>query len=373
MQITIPSQTIEVPEYDDTSVKQDIETLQNIIHELEQEHEALVLRVTALETTSPTPPPEPPAPSPPPPPPPPVPAGTIDAGDIFAMANANLPFASSIGGFGCEWDNNKKASLTGVSDTIGAGYLADNNNATGALGRNRITKQVAPDDPSRRVIVVRGYKFDGLTSSAPRTEISNWITTSGVIPIKQDFWFSFGVYFSQGFPITNEFVMAQWHTNGTSPAGYAGQPFFALLVNGTNFRVQQRWNANSTLNTANTSYVLHNVGAITTGWNYFVIKARISPLANDNPYLAMWRAQDNGSLSQVINPATNPTARLGYTGFDNGDPPWQKFGHYPWGYNTSNVWNEPLTRELFFRCPTYVDDPTSKYLPVDLLTHVRTR
>lgn len=328
---------------------------------------------TAAPPAPAPPPPSPPPPSPSPPPPPPVPAGSIDSGDIFAMVNPNLPFASSIGGFGCEWDNNKKTGLSGISNTIGQGCLADSTGATGPLGRVRIGKQVDPQDSSRMTLAVRGFKDDGLTSGAPRTEIGNWITTSGVIPIKQDFWFAFGVYFAEGFPITNEFVMAQWHTNGSSPAGYAGQPFWSIVVKGGQYQIQQRWNANSTLSSANTSYVVHNVGNITSGWNYFVVKARISPLANDNPYMEMWRAQDGGSLTQVINKSTNPQARLGYTGFDNGDPPWQKFGHYPYGHVTFNVWNAPFTRQIQFRCPTYVDDPTSKYLPVDLLNHVRTR
>lgn len=318
------------------------------------------------------PPPEPPAPSPPPPPPPPVPAGSITAADIFAAVDvATQTFAvGTKGGAGAEWDNNKKTGVSGLSSTVGQGALADNTQATGELGRVRVGRKLAPEGDGRYCVAIRGHKNDGLTAGAPRTEVGWWITQPGTLKIKRDIWYAFGVYLSEGFPITSEACLSQWHTNGGS-AGYGGQPFFAIIIAGNSVKVHNRWNANSSINSGNTSSQVYTLAGITVGeWNYFVVKARISPRTNDNPYMKMWRATGpSGILTQVID-SSNP---LGYTGFDTDDPPWQKFGHYPYGHVTFNVWNAPLTRELLYRCPIYVDDPTSKYLPADLLAHVRAR
>lgn len=333
---------------------------------------------TAAPPSPAPPPPAPPPPSPAPPPPPPTPAGSVDAVDIFAAIDiAAQTWAAGVkGGAGGEWDTNLKTGLAGISNTVGQGCLAGNNFATGPLGRVRIGKKLAPENDGRYVMAIRGHKDDGLTAGAPRTEVSWWITTTGIIPIKQDFWFAFGVYLSEGFPITNEACIAQWHTNGNTSAGYAGQPFFAIYLKGGNIQVQQRWNANAVLSQGTTQSRVYTKAGITPGvFNYFVVKARISPKTNDNPYLQMWRAVGPSGIlvSEINSLVDSPGTALGYTGFDNGDPPWQKMGHYPYGHITFNVWNAPLTRELLYRCPIYVDDPTSKYLPVDMLNHVRTR
>lgn len=334
----------------------------------------------------PTPAPPPPAPAPTPPaPPPPAPAPgvrAIDESDIFATIDiASRTFAAGEkGGAGAEWGNNQKTSVSSLSNTLGLGAMVTHGLASGPLGNQRFGKTSAPEGDGRAALAISGYYGDGETAGAPRTEGSWWWERAGSIAnyVKRDIWFAFGYYMLEGFPISGEAAIAQWHTNGIPSGtpgmgGYAGQPFWALFVKNNSVVVQNRWNNNPYINPANTSSVPpFNLAAMVAGqWNYFVVKARISPRTSDNPYMKMWRATGPaGILTQVID-SSNP---LGYTGFDSVDRPWQKFGHYPWGYNTnSNRWTEPLTRRMLFRCPVYVDDPTSKYLPADLLAHVRAR
>lgn len=336
---------------------------------------------TAPPPTPAPPPPPPPAPTPPAPPAPAPAPGVrpIDESDIFAKISiATQGFSvGAKGGAGAEWGANQKTGVAGLSSVVGQGATVSHNLATGPLGPVRVGRKLAPEGDGRYVIAVRGHYNDGETSGAPRTELSWWISQPGSIAtkVKRDIWYSFGIYLSEGFPIENECVISQWHTNGYKIGNttyYAGQPFWAMIIDGDNVVVHNRWNYNQYVSAGTTQARVYTLpGMQMNAWNYFVVKARISPIATDGPYMKMWRATGpSGILTQVIDSAN----LLGYTGFDGADPPWQKLGHYPWGYDqNNNRWNAPLTRELLYREPIYVDDPTSKYNPVDLLAHVRAR
>lgn len=335
---------------------------------------------------------EPPAPAPPAPAPAPTPSAppepapapgvrVIDEADIFARleVGAKTWVQGEKGGCGVEWGNNQKMSATALSNVLGQGAMVTHDLATGPLGKQRFGKASAPENDGRSMIVVSGNYNDGETAGAPRTEGGWWWERTGAIGnyVKRDIWYAFGYYAIEGFPFSNEAVISQWHTNGIPTgtpgmSGYAGQPFWALINRANSLVINNRWNLNSNIGPTNTQSAVWTLDPLVLGsWNYFVVKARISPRASDNPYMKLWRATGpSGIPTQVIN-STNP---LGYTGFDSVDKPWQKFGHYPWGYNqNSNRWNAPLTRRMGFRCPIYVDDPTSKYTAADLLAHVRAR
>lgn len=297
----------------------------------------------------------------------PVPVTTIAEAEIFAELNANKLFSQQKGGWGIEADG-RSAQVSSLSDSTG--FLANNSLATDALGKLRFGKAAAPDDAARKVLVLRGNKGDGLTAAAPRSELSIWRTNAGTLRVKQDIWYAFGIYLKDGFPASSEFVVTQWHTMGTGKAGYAGQPFWAIYIKGDKYTIQRRWNANTTLSAASTSYKTFSVAGAPVGrWHYWVVKARISPRATDAPYLTMWRSTDGSTLEKVV----DEQGPLGYSGFDTDDPPWAKIGHYPWGYNSGNVWEAPFTRTIYYRTPVFVADPAGKYTAADLLKYVRER
>lgn len=285
--------------------------------------------------------------------------------DVFAKIDPNLPFAQALGGWAVEADG-RNASVASLSDVTGF----TGPDVGGPLGPMRFGKTQAPDNAAKKVLVVRGNINDGLTSSAPRTETSVWRTQPGKIPIKQDFWYAFGMYLPNWTRVTEEFVISQWHTVGGA-AGYGGQPFMAIYLRNDTISVQARYNNNPTISAATSvGNVFTAAGAPVDQWHYFIFKGRISPNAADGPYLKVWRSINGAAPVQFV----NYTGPLGYTGFDTDDAPWQKLGHYPWGYNTSNPWTPSVpTKTIYYRTPVYVRDLTNKYTVQDLLIYVKDR
>lgn len=317
------------------------------------------------------PPPAPPPPSPAPPAPAPSPVGAIDPADIHSIANPNNANNTAVGGWSVEWDG-RNTSLAAVTNTVGSGVTANNNFATGPLGPIRFGKVNAPDDATRRAWVFRGHPNDAYTAGAPRSEMLCWQTQPGKLPVKTIFWQAFGVYLTaQGFPATSDFCLAQWHTYGMGVHGYAGQPFFGIYLRNGTYSLQHRYNGNSTLSAGTTTAI--GTGGITAGgapvgrWDYWIMQACISPFVNDNPFLKVWRSTDGVNLTQVH----NKSQPLGYSGFDTDDRPFPKLGHYP--YLSGNPWAPVATRELYLRCPVFVNDPLNEYSAVDLLNYVKTR
>lgn len=303
---------------------------------------------------APTPAPAAPAPTPAPAPAPSTSTTTVAPGDVFAELNANNAFASDSDGAGVECDG-RNASVRSLSEAGFSGsYLSD------VLGSTRFGKATDPENAGRKTLMVRPNVNDGLTAGAPRCEISWWTTQPGALKTKTDIWYAFGLYLPNWETTPEEGIISQWHQ-----AGNTVNPFMAIAITGDRIKFHTGWNSNTNpTQSGNSTRSYYSNGLPINKWTYFVIKAKISPFTSDAPYFKVWR--DGTQIIDYSGP-------LSYNSPTN--PPWAKFGLYPWGYNTSsNRWSpEVPTKTLLFRTPTFVHDPNGKYKEADIRAYVKAR
>ncbi|WP_156466652.1 polysaccharide lyase [Methylibium sp. Root1272] len=295
-----------------------------------------------------------PAPTPAPAPAPSTATTTVAPGDVFAELNANNAFASDSDGAGVECDG-RNASVRSLSEAGFSGsYLSD------VLGSTRFGKATDPENAGRKTLMVRPNVNDGLTAGAPRCEISWWTTQAGALKTKTDIWYAFGLYLPDWETTPEEGIISQWHQ-----AGNTVNPFMAIAIAGDKINFYTRYNSNTNPTQAGNSTRSWNTSGLPINkWTYFVIKAKISPFTSDAPYFKVWR--DGTQIIDYSGP-------LSYNSPTN--PPWAKFGLYPWGYNTSgNRWSAEFpTKTLLFRTPTFVHDPNGKYKEADIRAYVKAR
>ncbi|EWS60319.1 hypothetical protein Y694_01918 [Methylibium sp. T29-B] len=279
---------------------------------------------------------------------------TVAPGDVFAELNANNAFASDSDGAGLECDG-RNASVRSLSEAGFSGsYLSD------VLSSTRFGKATDPENAGRKTLMVRPNVNDGLTAGAPRCEVSWWTTQPGALKTKTDIWYAFGLYLPNWETTPEEGIISQWHQ-----AGNTVNPFMAIMIAGDRIKFHTGWNSNTNpTQSGNSTRSYYSNGLPINKWTYFVIKAKISPFTSDAPYFKVWR--DGTQIIDYSGP-------LSYNSPTN--PPWAKFGLYPWGYNTSsNRWSpEVPTKTLLFRTPTFVHDPNGKYKEADIRAYVKAR
>lgn len=200
-----------------------------------------------------------------------------------------------------------------------------------------------PLSPKRKVFVIRVHKDDPLTSNAKRCEVLAPGSGNTALPTRQDFWFAFSIRLVEGYISRgDDQLLMQWHVDGT--------PILALLLKDGRLRIESRHNAFVAPTPANTSLATpwRDSQQATDNWMHFVIKARISPLPVDAPYLTVWR---NGA--QLFD-------RKGPIGFNSVSLPFAKLGFYHW-VNLNN-WDESApTRTVHLRHAVIVKDPLGRY------------
>ncbi len=276
----------------------------------------------------------------------------IDPGDIFAQVDPAKTFESHgwVVAHECAGQTGTFENLD--EDGVTASDLGDD------LGTLRFGKVDAPDDPQRKALAFHVNIDDPELFGAPRCEIS-WASSNHDtrIPIKQDFWFAFGLYLPAWTEVPEEGIIAQWHESGPTV-----NPFMAVSLDGPELKLTLRYNADSSPTQAgNTIHSFQLPGELPVDeWTYFVIKSKISWDEADQPYFHMWR---DGDLILEYDDLL---------GYNSSATPFMKLGLYPWGYDSPpNEWTASVpTKTLFFRLPTYVHADGTSYEEVDLRAYV---
>lgn len=230
----------------------------------------------------------------------------------------------------------------------------------GGLGTQRFGKVSDPDDPSRRVLMFRPHASDPQIYGGPRCELTFSPSFAGKLPVKQDFWFAFGMRFQDWTSSSDEQVLMQWHwSNGSIAVG----PFLALAMKAGRLQIDSKANAVHPPSPTTTHSTVHWTGdAVPNRWTYFVVKARISPQRADAPYLQVWR-----DGVQIV----NHQGPLGYNYPEV--TPYLKIGHYQW-VTSYNTWDATArTKTVLVRTPALVDDADGRYAEPDLRAHVTSR
>ena len=284
-----------------------------------------------------------------------VAARPINTSDIRLQVEASRLFSSYKWAWGMECAG-KKAGAVNIPEYGILGFDLGN-----GLGSARFGKVADPDNSARKVLMFRPNSGDPLVSGAPRCEMTFSPSFGGKLPVNQDVWFAFGLRLKDWVNTTDEQILMQWHwSNGSIPLG----PFLALSLKGGKLQIDSKANAAYPPAVASTTSRVHwtNGAPPTSGWTYFVVKARISPHTSHNPYLKVWR-----DGVQIVNYA----GPLGYNYPQL--TPYLKIGHYQWVAAYNNWISAASTKTVLVRTPALINDTAGLYTEFDIRSHVKNR
>lgn len=216
----------------------------------------------------------------------------------------------------------------------------------------RFSKVTDPLNSSRKVLNFTVNRDDPLIAGAPRCEIGYSPTQAGKLPTGKEFWYGFGLYLPGWAATSDEQIVAQWQTTGTTTPLH---PPLAVSVVGNALRVVARNGSGLSKSTAGTPILLTSSGLPTSAWTYIVIKARVSYTAGVQPYMQIWRDGVKIADSKAPVAYNLPGAAL-----------YAKFGHYHW-IDASNPWPAATpSRTLLHRAPITVVDNSGVYTERDI-------
>lgn len=184
---------------------------------------------------------------------------------------------------------------------------------------------------------------------APRCEILSYPMVGSAIPANTAFWFAVSMWVDDWAGSSDEQILAQMHIS--DPRNILLNPFFALVLRGSDLRVELRHNALETPSQATTTLVTPaRLTLPTRRWVTVTINARMATEASLQPFVRVWLddrqiVDYRGLWGYVMQPAT-----LAYA----------KAGLYHW--TSGNAWDAaaPL-REMMIGSMALISDATQRY------------
>ncbi len=242
--------------------------------------------------------------------------------DLIAMLDPDSRFkAMTWSGLNCY---GKTANLSRMPDS---GIEGDSSSGQEGLRFGRATD---PLDPARIVFAFNVHASDPLTAGAKRCEALAPANAATAIPRGQHFWYAFRLLLWRGAEAqTGRALLTQWHT-------YGFNPFFGLVIKDghLSFTVRHPPEAAGRQSKPTTLEVWRDSQPAQRVWMTFVVKAKISPFAHDNPYLQIWR--DGEAIVD----------RQGPMGYDDPGLAYAKIGYYHW--LNDNPWDDRLPQRSVY-------------------------
>ena len=185
--------------------------------------------------------------------------------------------------------------------------------------------------------------------SSPRCELVSYPMPESALPHRQSFWMAFSFWADDWSGTHDDQSIAQFHIE--EPRHILLNPFFVLVVRGSELRVEIRHNAREVPDQASTQLVTVARQALPVRqWVTAVVHARLSPDPTQAPFLRLWL---NGTL------AADYTGPLGYA-LPPGGYAYAKVGIYHW--LNGNAWDLAIpTRALLVGAMLTVQDSTGRY------------
>ena len=184
---------------------------------------------------------------------------------------------------------------------------------------------------------------------SPRCELVSYPMPGSALPQGETFWFAFTIWADDWSGTKDEQLIAQMHIQ--EPKNILLNPFFALVVRGTEIRVELRHNARAIPDKASTQLVTAaRMPMPVRQWVTVVVQARISSQPVLAPFLRMWL---NGKL------VTDYAGPLGYM-LSQGGFAYPKVGIYHW--MSDNLWDLKVpTRAVLIGAMITVQDTAERY------------
>ena len=188
-----------------------------------------------------------------------------------------------------------------------------------------------------------------LAGSSPRCELVSYPTPASALPRGQTFWMAFSFWADDWSGSIDEQVISQFHTQ--EPRKILLNPLFALVVRGSELRVEIRHNDRQIPDQASTQLVTVARQALPVRqWVTAVVQARISTDPAQAPFLRLW-------LNNTL--AADYTGPLGYILPLDGYT-YAKVGIYHW--LEGNTWDLAIpTRAILVAAMLTVQDSTGRY------------
>ena len=258
--------------------------------------------------------------------------------DILAYASPAYQMPMRNIGVQCQGANAALADLPASTQSVddGTGRLATRFGTAGSVA-----------SPVFRLAIGMGDVLPA--GRAPRCEILSYPVAGSAIPANTAFWFAVSMWVDDWTGSSDEQILAQMHIS--DPRNILLNPFFALVLRGSELRVELRHNALETPSQATTTLVTPaRLTLPTRRWVTVTINARMATEASLQPFVRVWLddrqiVDYRGLWGYVMQPAT-----LAYA----------KAGLYHW--TSGNAWDAaaPL-REMMIGSMALISDTAQRY------------
>jgi hypothetical protein len=184
---------------------------------------------------------------------------------------------------------------------------------------------------------------------SPRCELVAYPMLGSALPQGEIFWFAFSFWADDWAGTRDEQLIAQMHIQ--EPQNILLNPFFAMVVRGSELRVELRHNDRTVPDKASTQLVTAaRLAMPVRQWVSAVVQARISTHAKQKPFLRLWL---NGQL------VADYSGPFGYVLPPSGHA-YQKVGIYHW--NANNPWDYKIpSRALLIGAVIATQDTEGRY------------